>query len=182
MLLSWNKLRKYKVQATDGIVGALDGVYFIGNQFSWMIRYFVVNVKEWMQDKQVLIPLDIIGRPLRDLKKLPVDVSTEEVKNSHIFSDENLMGTRDIIGYTLTAADGGVGKVEDLIIDDSIWEIKYLVVSLWEYASQKKVLIPPKWIDEINAEDKDIRLNVSNQQVSKATQYGPELRRVENDT
>ena len=182
MLLSWNKLRKYKVQATDGVVGALDGVYFIGNQFSWMIRYFVVNVTEWMHDKQVLIPLDVIGRPFRDLKKLPVDVSAEEIKNSHIFNYENLLGTQDIIGYTLTAADGGVGKVEDLIIDDSIWEIKYLVVSLWEYASKKKVLIPPKWIEEINAEDKDIRLNVLNQQVSKAPQYGSELQRVEHDT
>jgi hypothetical protein len=171
MLLSWNKLQKYKVQATDGVVGALDGVYFIGSRFSWMIRYFAVNVTEWMQDKKVLIPLDVIGRPFRDLKKLPVNVSTEEVKNSRIFSDENLVGTRDIIGYTLTASDGGVGYVEDLIVDDSTWEIKYLVVSLWEYASQKRVLVPPKWIEEIVANDKDIRLNVLNGQVSKAVPY-----------
>jgi len=171
MLLSWNKLRKYKVQATDGVVGALDGVYFIGSRFSWMIQYFVVNVSEWMQEKQVLIPLDIIGRPFRDLKRLPVDVSAEEVRNSRIFTDENLLGTKDIIGYTLTALDGGVGYVEDLIVDDSTWEIKYLVVSLWEYASQKRVLVPPKWIDEIVSEDRDIRLNVLNSQLSRAVPF-----------
>jgi hypothetical protein len=174
MLLSWNKLRKYKVQATDGVIGALDGVYFIGSRFTWMIRYFVVNVKEWMNDKQILIPLDVIGRPFRDLKKLPVDVTSEEIKNSHIFSDENLLGTKDIIGYTLTASDGGVGYVDDLIVDDSTWEIKYLVVSLWEYSSQKRVLVPPKWIEEIVAKDKDIRLNVLNSQVSKSAPYESE--------
>jgi hypothetical protein len=176
MLLSWIKLSKYKVQATDGVVGALDGVYFIGNRFSWMIRYFVVNVKDWMNYKQVLIPMDIIGRPFRDLKKLPVEISSEEVKNSHIFRDENLLGTKDIIGFTLSSPDGGVvGYVDDLIVDDGTWEIKYLVVSLWEYAAQKRVLVPPTWIEEIVAKDKDIRLNVLNSQVGKAVPYEQEL-------
>ena len=44
MLIHWNKLREYGVQATDGVVGTFDGVYFIGDYFSWMMRY----VTEWV--------------------------------------------------------------------------------------------------------------------------------------
>jgi hypothetical protein len=44
MLLCRDKLREYGIQATDGVVGTFDGLYFIGDCFSRMMSYAM----EWM--------------------------------------------------------------------------------------------------------------------------------------
>jgi hypothetical protein len=36
-------------------------------------------------------------------------------------------GCKDLRGYTIQAADGGIGKVDDFYFDDQTWTVRYLV-------------------------------------------------------
>ena len=51
--------------------------------------------------------------------------------------------TRDLIGYTIHATDGEIGKVNDIYFDDHTWAVRYLVVRAGRWLSARKVLISP---------------------------------------
>ncbi len=42
--------------------------------------------------------------------------------------DPHLRSTHDVRGHHIHAADGGIGHVDDFIIDDEIWAIRYLII------------------------------------------------------
>jgi sporulation protein YlmC with PRC-barrel domain len=48
-----------------------------------------------------------------------------------------------LIGYSIEATDGEIGKVEDFYFDDETWTIRYLVVETGGWLSGRKVLISP---------------------------------------
>jgi len=173
MLLSLKKLQEYRLKATDGVVGAIEGFYFVGSRITWMVRYFIIDIKEWFNEKRILVPPDVVGKPEGDLE-IPATATKEDIENSRIFLDgSNLLKTNEIVGYTLTAKDGGVGYVEDIILEDDTWEIKYLVVGLLGYAHNKKVLLPVDYIDEVVEETKNIKLTLSKETVGRAPSYEP---------
>jgi sporulation protein YlmC with PRC-barrel domain len=57
--------------------------------------------------------------------------------------DEHLCGTREITGYHLQASDGEIGHVDDVLIDDESWRIRYLVVDTSNWIGGKSVVISP---------------------------------------
>jgi hypothetical protein len=44
--------------------------------------------------------------------------------------DPHLRSTHEVSGYNIQAADGEIGHVEDFIIDDAAWAIRYLILPL----------------------------------------------------
>ena len=64
--------------------------------------------------------------------------------------DPHLRSTHDVDGHHIQAADGEVGHVEDFIIDDETWAIRYLIVDTQNWWPGKKVLISPKWIEHVS--------------------------------
>ncbi len=41
--------------------------------------------------------------------------------------DPHLRSTRQVTGYHIHATDGEIGHVEDFIVDDEIWAVRFLV-------------------------------------------------------
>ena len=50
---------------------------------------------------------------------------------------------KSLIGYSMEATDGKVGKVKDFYFDDQVWTIVYLMVKTAKWLSGRKVLISP---------------------------------------
>jgi sporulation protein YlmC with PRC-barrel domain len=48
-----------------------------------------------------------------------------------------------LIGWRMEARDGEVGKVEDIYFDDHSWTVRYLVLKIESWLSDRKVLIAP---------------------------------------
>ena len=57
-----------------------------------------------------------------DPKKLKESTQDEKTWDSHLRS------TYDVSGYDIQATDGEIGHVEDFIIDDETWAIRYLII------------------------------------------------------
>jgi uncharacterized protein YrrD len=60
-----------------------------------------------------------------------------------------------LIGYTMGATDGEIGKVKEFYFDDSTWTIRYLIIETGNWLNGREVLIspqallPPDWGNKI---------------------------------
>ena len=51
-----------------------------------------------------------------------------EATASHEADDSHLRSCKAVTGYHIEATDGEIGHVEDFLVDDETWAIRYLVV------------------------------------------------------
>src|SRR5262249_36777040 len=56
--------------------------------------------------------------------------------------DEHLRSSKKVSRYHVMAVDGEIGQIEDGIVDDQTWTIQYLVSTIRNWRSAKKVLVP----------------------------------------
>jgi sporulation protein YlmC with PRC-barrel domain len=103
-----------------------------------------------------------------------VDASPEEyrevVESAAESSDPHLHSTGGLIGYRVFAADGQVGQIEDLLIDDEQNRICFLVVGT---DPGQMVLIPPGWISGIDQTESTVRTNVPCRDIETRPVYIP---------
>ncbi|OHB52762.1 MAG: hypothetical protein A2Y12_09975 [Planctomycetes bacterium GWF2_42_9] len=87
--------------------------------------------------------------------------------------DTNLRSTREVIGYALQAADGVIGHVDDFIIHQEDWVVRYMIVDINRWLIGRKVIIPPDWISEISWENAEVFVDVSKETVRKSPDFNP---------
>lgn len=85
--------------------------------------------------------------------------------------DPHLRSTTDVTGRDIQAQDGGIGHVEDFVIDDETWAIRYLIVDTQNWWPGKKVLISPRWIERISWEESKVFINLTREAIKKAPEY-----------
>ena len=89
--------------------------------------------------------------------------------------DPHLRSTKSVTDYGIQATDGGIGHVEDFIIDDETWAIRYLVVDTKNWWGGKKVLISPQWIDRISWDESKVFANLSQESIKQSPEYSDDL-------
>ena len=85
--------------------------------------------------------------------------------------DHHLRSTKDGTGYRIQASDGEIGHVEDFVVDDSSWTIRYLVVDTRNWWPGREVLISPLWIDNIEWVDRKVSLSMTRESVRNSPEY-----------
>ena len=80
MLRSVKEIQGYTVRARDGDMGHVHTFYFCDQR--WCIRYLVVETGRWLRRQRVLIAPGVMGQPDRETRRLPVDLTKEQVCNS----------------------------------------------------------------------------------------------------
>ena len=48
-----------------------------------------------------------------------------------------------LVGSTITASDGEIGRIKQAFFDDQTWTVRYLVVDTGSWLSEREVLISP---------------------------------------
>jgi hypothetical protein len=67
--------------------------------------------------------------------------------------DVHLRSAREIRGYHIQGSDEAIGHLDDLIVDDETWEVRYLVVDTSNWWFGKKVLVAPHWASSVSWEE-----------------------------
>jgi len=88
--------------------------------------------------------------------------------------DPHLRSTNAVHGHHIQAMDGEIGHVEDFIIDDETWAIRYLVVDTKNWWPGKKVLVSPQWIESLNWEERKVFVNLSREAIKQCPEYTEE--------
>jgi len=87
--------------------------------------------------------------------------------------DPHLRSIAAVTGYHIHAADGEMGHVEDFLVEDASWRIRYLVVDTKNWWPGQQVLISPRTVRNIDWADRSIHLNISRQRIKHGRAYDP---------
>lgn len=88
-------------------------------------------------------------------------------------ADPHLRSARAVTGYHIHASDGVLGHVEDFIVDDDRWVIRYMVVHAGRVLPAKKVLISPRWLGDISYAGSLVHVTLPRQKMLDCPEYYP---------
>lgn len=85
--------------------------------------------------------------------------------------DAHLHSTNDTRGYDIEARDGAIGHVEDFLLDDRSWTIRWLVVDTRNWLPGKHVLVAPEWVESVDWTERAVRVTLTREQIQSAPGY-----------
>ena len=85
--------------------------------------------------------------------------------------DPHLRSTNAVEGYHIQATDGEIGHVEDFVIDDDTWAIRYLIVDTKNWRPGKRILLSPQWIDKVSWNESKVFVNLTRETIKQAPEY-----------
>jgi hypothetical protein len=98
--------------------------------------------------------------PLYNKTRHPGRVDPEPNKG-----DPHLRSIATITGYRIHASDGEIGHVEDFLVDDAGWNIRYIKLDTRNWWPGERVLILPDSVRAIDWSGRLVHINVSRQKV-----------------
>jgi hypothetical protein len=87
--------------------------------------------------------------------------------------DSALRSVREVLGYGIAATDGDLGHVEDVLIEDASWAIRYFVVDPRSWWPGPHVMVPTEWLTDFSWTDRLVRVDVTREAVRNAPEYVP---------
>jgi len=71
----------------------------------------------------------------------------------------------ELIGLTLGAADGDIGKVKDIYFDDQAWSVQYFVAETGGWLTGRQVLISPQCVGRPDWDAKQLPVSMTKKQI-----------------
>ena len=86
-------------------------------------------------------------------------------------ANPHLRSTDEVTGYGIQATDGEIGDVEDFLVDDQAWAIRYLVIDTGRWLPGKQVLISPEWIQGVDWREAKVHVGLDRSAIREAPEY-----------
>lgn len=106
---------------------------------------------------------------------LPSDLVREGVERkialTHEINESHLLSMNDVSGYAIQATDGEIGHVDDFIVDDEPWIIRYIVVDTRNFWPGKKIVVAPPWIANVDWQNSNLYVNLSREAIKSAPPF-----------
>ena len=109
------------------------------------------------------------GVPYPETPPVPFDTTlpADAPKNPHLRS------SRELMGYDIQASNGTIGHVEDLVVDDETWSVRYLEVDTRNWLPGKKILLQTMRVDHLSWAERSVRVLLNTQAIESAPVYDP---------
>jgi len=78
-----------------------------------------------------------------EASQLPGDKSESE-------GDPTLRSVNEILTYKVTTSDGDLGRMDDLVVEDANWFIRFLVLSAGSWFGGHKLLVATRWVGSVS--------------------------------
>ena len=84
----------------------------------------------------------------------------------------NLRSIKEVTGYRIHARDGGIGHIDDFLVDQDRWLIRYLVVDTrnWIPGSQR-VIVNPNWVESVDWAERSVSIKMTKEQIESSPAY-----------
>lgn len=73
-------------------------------------------------------------------------------------ADPHLRSAREVSGYQVHTTDAEIGRIDDLILEDANWSIRYLAVNTGSWFSGQKLMLSTRWSGSISWSHRQVRL------------------------
>lgn len=88
--------------------------------------------------------------------------------------DSHMRSTKVVLGYHIHAEDGEIGHVDDFLVEDATWAIRYFIVDTRNWLPGKKVILSTKWIDRVVWEESMVHVDLTREDIKEAPEFRPE--------
>jgi len=185
------------VHAVDGDIGTLEDFYF--EEDGWTVRYLLVDTGKWLSGKKVLLSPNDVSGPWT-MAEVPVSLTRDQVWHSpefdpkrHLSHDEeekmlrhyghasywadgastthNLRSTKESTGYHLHASDGEIGHVDDFLIGEDSWKIRYLLVDTSNWIGGKSVVVASEALEGVDKEKGTLKVGATRDAVRHSPKF-----------
>lgn len=131
--------------------------------------------REYWNDDIFLQPAEF--RPIGAPGKTAVDPSLQQrvTTSTSLEGNPYLRSANEIRNYGIRAKNGEIGHVEDFMITEDIWDIRYLLVDTRNWLPGKKVLISPKWVDSIDWSQQIVEVEMTQELIEGSPEYVPHM-------
>lgn len=96
------------------------------------------------------------------------DSSDEEYE---VEGDPHLHSVREVTGYHINATDGDIGHVDDLVVEDESWVIRYLVIDTRNWLPGKKVLLVPSWVQQVEWLERMVYVDLKRETIANSPEF-----------
>ncbi len=107
------------------------------------------------------------GRPL------PAEVAEGRAVDPGPPGDPHLGSAAAVRGYAVQAADGDIGAVDNLLVDDVVWVVRYVVVDTGHWLPGKLVQLAAHAVTDIDWGERRVVVNVTRERVQSAPAWDP---------
>lgn len=202
MIIAANYMYGVRVRCADGLLGSLDDLLFDDRAWNvtsvvirldgWLSRRRVlvtpsdVEAAEWSagqlrvrltrSELQASPSLEsnppvAVQQKLRELQVIAWDGYWAGVLDE-ISGDPHLRNTRAVTGHRVLGLDAQAGYVDNFVIDESTWQVRYLVVRIGgRWHSAKRVVLEPRWVDSIVWEDRGVYVHLPRIAIEHAREF-----------
>jgi len=87
--------------------------------------------------------------------------------------DVHLRSAAEVRGYKIQGSDEAIGHVDDFVVDDETWEVRYLVVDTSNWWLGHQVLVAPQWIERVSWSESKVSVKMTRQAIKDAPPYAP---------
>lgn len=120
------------------------------------------------------LTMGMAGLPLSS--QVPGGAGLNEAERHAIISndgDPHLRSAAAVTGYHIRATDGTVGHVENFLVADTDWGIRYLVIDTKNWWPGQHVLLSPYAVRRIDWDEREIQIDVSHDTVKDSPPWDP---------
>lgn len=78
-------------------------------------------------------------------------------------------------GFDIHAEDGAIGYIDDIYFNDQSWEIYRIVVDLGRWLPDRKVLLMPETLGQVDWRKKNIEVRMTKEQIHKSPDFDTAL-------
>lgn len=185
MLRSLYALLDYNIAASDGVQGLVRD--FLFDDESWIVHYLVAETATRIGARNVLIAPFLVGPCDWQTKRLTVRLTSQQIQTSPPLEADmpisrqretgikrpgsHLRSVRELIGYIVHTKDGEAGKIDDLIIEDTLWGVHHIAVALKNF--HRSVLLFPEPVRSISWSGKAVWVNLPLGELENAMVFNP---------
>jgi hypothetical protein len=139
------------------------------------------------------LPMDEVGKavpdrvddPDEDITDTSMEFIPDEPEDEEVIEEEfgrseedvtyspELRSFKEMRNYYLQTTNAGHSTIDDFIVDDSDWSIKYLIINLRNSLNNEFVLITPELLQQIDYGATKIFSSISQEQLENAPRYKP---------
>jgi hypothetical protein len=73
--------------------------------------------------------------------------------------------TSKMRGFHILATDGEIGHVDEFLVDEATWAVRYLVVDTSNWIGGRSVLISPAQVESIDSQDEFMRVKLTREEI-----------------
>lgn len=74
-------------------------------------------------------------------------------------------------GYDIQGTDDTIGHVQDFLVDDETWAVRYLVVDTRNWWFGKKVLVAPRWASRVSWPGSKVYVDLPREAIKESPEW-----------